>query len=207
MSDKRLRELERRWLETGALIDEALLLRERVRSGSLPPCMLGLAAYCGHGGATAAMEKPPAVPDLEGDWLRGLRPYGTDASARAAILILRAAVAEDSTGRFAQIIDQLEEALVNHDSHKLQFVEREADRLHSQLLETEVAGDDGGWVYGTWHEVAHAISLASRSVIEPELAELVLFHSAVHAPEVMTKGMQTVRTELTSWALAPSRNV
>src|SRR5687767_10481406 len=35
MTDARLRELERRWRETGELDDEAALLRERVRVGIL----------------------------------------------------------------------------------------------------------------------------------------------------------------------------
>ena len=48
MSDERLRQLERKWRETGAVEDEAALLRERVRTGGLLPDSLDSAAYCGH---------------------------------------------------------------------------------------------------------------------------------------------------------------
>jgi hypothetical protein len=54
VSDARLRELERRWKETGSVDDEAAYLLERVRVGDLTRERLELAAYCGHEGATRA---------------------------------------------------------------------------------------------------------------------------------------------------------
>lgn len=61
MSDERLRELERRWEETGAVEDEAAYLLERVRAGELTLRRLGLAAYCGHEGARVATEGIPCA--------------------------------------------------------------------------------------------------------------------------------------------------
>lgn len=52
MSDERLRELERRWKETGSVEDEAAYLVERVRVGNLEREMLELAALCNHPAAT-----------------------------------------------------------------------------------------------------------------------------------------------------------
>lgn len=46
MSDSRLRTLERRWIETGRVEDEAAWLRERLRWGELSEEQLGLAARC-----------------------------------------------------------------------------------------------------------------------------------------------------------------
>lgn len=54
MSDQRLRELERRWRETGAVVDEAAYLLERVRVGDLDLERLELAAYCGSAAAKQA---------------------------------------------------------------------------------------------------------------------------------------------------------
>jgi len=54
VSDARLRELERRWKETGSVDDEASYLLERVRVGDLTRERLELAAYCGHQGARRA---------------------------------------------------------------------------------------------------------------------------------------------------------
>lgn len=54
MSDARVRELERRWRETGAVADEASHLLERLRVGGLPRERLELAASCGHEAARLA---------------------------------------------------------------------------------------------------------------------------------------------------------
>lgn len=54
MSDQKLRDLERRWHETGSPDDEAAYLVERVRVGDLTQDLLELAAYCGHEGANRA---------------------------------------------------------------------------------------------------------------------------------------------------------
>lgn len=48
MSDERVRELERRWRESGTVEDEAAYLRERVRVGDLSQERLELAALVGH---------------------------------------------------------------------------------------------------------------------------------------------------------------
>jgi hypothetical protein len=55
MSDAKLRGLERRWRETGAVEDEAAYVLERMRVGDLRPERVELAAYCGHAGARAAL--------------------------------------------------------------------------------------------------------------------------------------------------------
>lgn len=54
VSDQRLRELERKWRESGSVEDEAAYLRERVRVGDLTQERLELAAHCGHEGARSA---------------------------------------------------------------------------------------------------------------------------------------------------------
>jgi len=62
MSDAKLRELERRWKETGAVEDQAAYLLERVRVGDLEREKLELAAYCGHGPAQLALGPGPEIP-------------------------------------------------------------------------------------------------------------------------------------------------
>ena len=86
MSDTKLRELERRWKETGSLDDEAAYLRERVRAGGLSSECLELAAFCGHGAACRALSS--AVPDVSGDlveWAGGLQRWGQVAATVAAL--------------------------------------------------------------------------------------------------------------------------
>ncbi|MGE0710989.1 MAG: hypothetical protein AB7N76_28075 [Planctomycetota bacterium] len=62
MSDERLRELERRWQDSGTVEDEASYLLERARVGELSPERLQLAAYCGHPAALHATgaQAPPS---------------------------------------------------------------------------------------------------------------------------------------------------
>jgi hypothetical protein len=58
VSDSRLRDLERRWKETGAAEDEAAFLLERLRVGDLTAERLELAAHCGHPAGQLALGRP-----------------------------------------------------------------------------------------------------------------------------------------------------
>jgi hypothetical protein len=66
MTDERLRELERRWKETGAVDDEARYLAERVRIGDLTNERLELAACCGHRAALLASPQSLEEPSWAG---------------------------------------------------------------------------------------------------------------------------------------------
>ena len=90
MSDQRLRELERRWRETGSVEDEAAYLRERVRVGDLTQERLELAAYCGHEGAKRSVNLS-GVPLLNFlDWTLGLGRWGETATTFAALTLAEA---------------------------------------------------------------------------------------------------------------------
>lgn len=72
MSDAHLRELERRWRESGSVEDEAALLRERLRGGAISPQALARAADMNHPAARLATGRPgPAPHDRELDPLPG----------------------------------------------------------------------------------------------------------------------------------------
>ncbi len=66
MGDERLRELERRFVATGAAEDGAAWLLERVRAGDLTRTRLEVAALCGHAGALLATGREPP-PDFARD--------------------------------------------------------------------------------------------------------------------------------------------
>jgi hypothetical protein len=91
MSDTKLRDLERRWRETGAVGDEAAYLLERVRVGDLSRQRLELAAYCGHDplalNRSLAWPPPSLLP-----WVRGLVPWGRGVWVVAALTAARVAV-------------------------------------------------------------------------------------------------------------------
>src|SRR4051812_34939207 len=90
MSDAHLRELERRWKETGSVEDEARLLAERVRTGALSEMRLELAAYCGHAASrrVARTDEPPNFSA----WLAGLERFGGEALVRALTQLARRAL-------------------------------------------------------------------------------------------------------------------
>ena len=81
MTDERLRNLQRRWQETGSVHDEAAYLLERVRVGNLSKERLELAAYCGHEGAREALGLEGQVQRLVGndhsEWVNSEMAKGT----------------------------------------------------------------------------------------------------------------------------------
>lgn len=72
MSDARLRELERRWKETGTADDEAAYLLERVRSGELTLDRVRIAAQCGSEAARLALGLGRDEAEGADQWLAGL---------------------------------------------------------------------------------------------------------------------------------------
>jgi hypothetical protein len=64
MTDSHLRDLERRFRQSGSPDDSAAYLLERVRVGDLAQERLDLAAYCGHEGASVAVGLIPRRPPI-----------------------------------------------------------------------------------------------------------------------------------------------
>ncbi|MGE0707992.1 MAG: hypothetical protein AB7N76_14850 [Planctomycetota bacterium] len=84
--DADLRELERRWLASGAVEDGVACLRARLRAQAISEETLRLAAHLGHPAAVAALEAPAYLGLSEPDWLAGLRAYGVEAAAARRVV-------------------------------------------------------------------------------------------------------------------------
>lgn len=82
MSDTRLRELERRWRETGAVTDEAGYLTERMRRGELSFQQLEIAALCDHPAAVIAYGRKQS---LDAPFYVLLPRLGREPMVRAAL--------------------------------------------------------------------------------------------------------------------------
>ena len=98
VSDADLRELERRWRETGCVDDEAAWLRARVQARELGEQRLELAAYLGHPAARAAqgVESTTSPADMSAeDFARGIVSFEREVGVRAAL----AAVSRLAGGR------------------------------------------------------------------------------------------------------------
>lgn len=90
MTDRHLRELERRWRESGALIDEVAYLGERLKLGAVDARLLSLAAYVGHEAARTLVEGPhPEINDLR-EWILGLEAWGDEVCVVVAIVAAQA---------------------------------------------------------------------------------------------------------------------
>lgn len=93
VSDARLRDLERRWVETGSPYDGAAFLLERVRSGAMSREQLNTAAYCGD--ATASIAVGGVTPPGEFvEWYCGLSELGHVVAARAEAAIARLLISQ-----------------------------------------------------------------------------------------------------------------
>ena len=89
MSDQQLRELERRFQESGSTQDEAALLRARVQVGQLDELALSLAAWLGCEAAQASLEWNRSTPSAD-EWVGRLGEWGVEAPARAALALATA---------------------------------------------------------------------------------------------------------------------
>lgn len=92
MADQRLRELERRWLESGALADRLAWLAARLRAAELAPDVAGLVAGLGGGSlqlqrvALLAYLRVPAASEVLGDEVVALASYLGDLGAVRVVL-------------------------------------------------------------------------------------------------------------------------
>jgi hypothetical protein len=85
-ADERLRSLERRWRETGAVADEARWLSERVRLGFTSEAALELAARLGYRAAREARaETTPALESLV-EWSRAITRFKSEELSRRTVL-------------------------------------------------------------------------------------------------------------------------
>lgn len=114
MTDRRLRESERRARTTGALDDRARLLADLVRTGRITRAQLELAAFCGNDAALALVYQEDyqqsttdgyvwwkrlvipegtatryvPIPSESSDWLRELSRWGYEAMLRAGLAVM-----------------------------------------------------------------------------------------------------------------------
>ena len=167
MSDQKLRELERRWRETGSVEDEAAYLRERVRVGDLTQERLELAAYLGHAAACNALGREPSpawrieeLPDL----------VGSDHEISVAFLLaLSRIVTASQTGVY---FDQLDDRLAAAIRHAEDWLATRAPDAQAQcaLDEKEVTNLARDWEGNRFHQDEDILAFGPS----PDVARLVL---------------------------------
>jgi len=132
MSDANLRELERRWRETGSVEDEAAWLLQRLRVGELDEERLRLAAYCSHEPSRIALDLRPLAET--GSFGLTLRPGGlgrqllTRVSVDLCLEVLGVLESHRFHGRCLEAIEALEGWIADPSSSRAGRARRLADR-------------------------------------------------------------------------------
>jgi len=171
VTDSKLRELERRWKETGSVEDEARYLLERVRVGDLEREKLELAAYCGHEGAQSAVVHSPSPARSVDDWVSGLRRWGHHAFAQVAHVAAEAVLPVWEDGERSFDDDGTED---NRPRAALAAVSEwlncPCDDHWGQLKAVRDA------VHDAWAESDHILPASSACLAALAAAEVVLAH-------------------------------
>jgi hypothetical protein len=202
MSDTRLRELERRWKETGSPDDEAAYLKERVRVGDLTQERLELAAYCGHEGARRAVRGSlPGATTGAVEWTRHLGRW-PEAAAVAAVAAARMAVEtvdlDDSSGaRPEQILGAVRaaEAAVTQPTQESLGAARGAAEALPRGFTPEASRN-------ALLAARYCAQAAGRSD-DPRAAHQAVFHAAAALKDPSALDA-TVRFRVSNWALRRS---
>lgn len=201
MSDERLRQLERRWRETGAAGDEAAYLRERVRVGELPRERLELAAYCGHEAASGATGVC-GPRDLE-QWVAGLSRWDMQTAMRAALAAARFAYPVWSRGLSSGMRDgewvtealrAAERCVLTPSSDNDRAAARAASDAFGAASESDLEGEVEG-------AAAEACALAARAASANSLeaaSSAIHFAARAESPPAV---LSAIWDELTPWAL------
>lgn len=198
MSDTKLRELERRWKETGSISDEAACLLERVRVGDLTRERLELAAYCGHSAACAALAVPPQTSACARAWLSILHQRDPSAALRAGIVLTRLALPTwelTHPGDLRPVLAlKAAEGVLRGDPDSVEQARSASDAAHDAAVETESSGYDSVAASCAAALADHAAGAFGDLITVLECAEAAL---EPEAPDLLS----TMRSELISWAL------
>lgn len=164
VSDERVRELERRFRQSGDSETEQALLRERLRLGQVTRERLAVAAFLEHEPALALVERwTPESDELSYEsltWLRGLTGAGVEVVARAAALV----------GRLGEPLWRAESA--QELGPRLSRAVRELDA--DDLLAGGVLFRYPGWVVEAWARdptPARRVVVRQVAAVLQELAE------------------------------------
>jgi hypothetical protein len=196
MSDRSLRELERRWKATAAAADEAEFVRERIRTLRIGSTQLEVAAHCGSRGVLEALGQRS---NGEGDmtaWVLSMHRWGRPVLVRAL-----AALCTLASERVAPRVDGLralravEEWLTTNQAKAVE------EARHAGLAIARPESHD--------HALRREVELAIRDTVAALLAKDFRrpARGAVrHACAVVTEdeARQAVSTRLIAWALESS---
>lgn len=178
MSDTKLRDLERRWRETGTVEDEAAYLLERVRVGDVTRERLELAAQCGHAAARSTLVgNLPIVRDNPRKLAEALsEQFGRGAALRIVIAlgeVLRGA-RQGGDEHVASALGVTRAALVKSSPN--------LDRLH-----------------GAWSD-ACGMDVLLRSAADHGAVLQLLLHR-IERLDLKAQALQAIRDRISRWAL------
>jgi hypothetical protein len=218
MTDARLRDMERRWRESGSATGEAGYLTERTRAALLRPDMLALAAFLGHAAARLALpdDAPPEMGVVEPwnrwllEWserLRRLPAWDTALYARAALAAFEASPEFNDQRREWRrqhpADPRPEEAIASLEAFALcPCVEHARGRKAGGRLAHSARRDPAAW--GTGADFFNGYLLAVWEATGQESPYDLLHTLADPTPEDHRRIVEVVSRELIDWALGIS---
>jgi len=105
MSDERLRELERRWKETGSVADEAAFLHEMLRVDAITAPDLQLAALLDHDASRAVLGASDLPPPQGSEWEQALAAWGPGVLIRAVVALARCVSLSEEDARRLSVVE------------------------------------------------------------------------------------------------------
>ena len=215
VSDVSLRELERRWRESGSTEDETEYLGERVRQGDLTERDLRSAAIAGSAAALRLFDSRIPTPDAVGltSWLEYVRPEAREGRLRLSVVLARAVLLHEVVlGQAAwQAIEAAEASLVERTSESREASLQAAQDVLVALADLDTDWDEEG--YPLWPEGSTPMFLAALVAADagaqafedrpPEfqVSASPLYQACIQRMPDATVLIHSVRDNLVPWLL------
>lgn len=198
MSDSRLRDLERRWRQTGAVEDEAAYLTERVRTGDLSETMKQVLLLCEYPAASLAFRArltPFLAPDT---WISLLAGTSLETDVRAAIACARLILPIPATALPRRSLEASITQVVTPTEQNRTFAERAWSTCHEEYLSHFFGEEHQTIVEGS----IAVILLTAEIILHRDMPQPLtsIFHRA-RGLRGVDNVVTAIKSDLIAWAL------
>jgi hypothetical protein len=207
--DEQLRQLERRFKQTGTVDDEAAWLAARRAAGHLTADDLEVLAHVGSPAAARVLgvEAGSPEPDLRG-WLEAFETRGRDVVQRVAVSIARTTVARwralvpdnDHPVRAVELARAVLEGTAVANAKALKSMKSRLEKAHQRVHAARVRGEAGAcffWEVG--ERLLDASILSPSEEADMRLMGVLRLTPGSGCPELLAAIPSAVRRDLEAW--------
>ena len=195
MSDRRLRQRQRRWATSGSELDEGRLLQERVRAGELAPEVLAVVAYAGHPGVLGADGGPGTLRGWVEELWRFAPRYRRRVWLRLAESVVCGSPPSEHDALSDALLRDLEAWIDAPDEGRRRKLTGTSERLPFEAIDRGRASTLGV------HAVYNAVVLCTTSTASPERLQTLL-SLATHTHSDEGELLDALRRDLIDWSLS-----